>query len=163
MEQLKNLTIRHQSLANNNHVEFEELIEVKRQVFWVLGFKRVVVKIEELVMALNNLSQFRKKYLGITLTFKKWQSSRPSFDWLDNLQINRSAEFTFSGTITESLSVLQLQWIQEWVTGFIKQGSQIILGFATMIEQKKIGELPEGVLLTCVNSRHFNKLYEVTE
>lgn len=148
VEQLKALIIRHEMLEKKKFVYAEELIEVKRQIFWILGFKRVIVKIEELVIVLNHLSQFSKTYLGKTLTFNNWQSTRPNFDWLDNFKINRSAEFTFSGTITESVSVLQLQWIQEWVTGFIKQGSQIILDFSTIIEQKRIGELPEGILLT---------------
>lgn len=146
--QLEALTLRHQDMVAKNLFYAEELIDVKRQIFLILGFKRVVVKIEELVIALNHLSQLSKKYLGNTLSFNKWQSSRPNFDWLDNFKINGSAEFTFSGTITESVSVVQLQLIQEWVTGFIKQASQIILDFATIIEQKRIGELQEGILLT---------------
>ncbi len=74
-------------------------------------------------------------------------------DWLNNFQINRSAEIIFSGVITESASVLQLRWIREWVTAFIQRVSQTIRDFATVIEQKRIGELREGFSLTHVNSQ----------
>lgn len=111
----------------------------------------MVVKIEDLIIALNQLSKYSDNFLGATLTLKNWQSTRPNFDWLDNFQINRSTEMTFSGVVTESVNALQLQWIQEWVTAFINQGSQFIRDFSTVIEQKRIGELQGGILLSRVS------------
>ena len=112
----------------------------------------MVFKIEDLIIALNQLSKFSNNFLGATLTLKNWQSTRPNFDWLDNFQINHSTEMTFSGVVTESVTAFQLQWIQEWVTAFINQGSQFIRDFSTIIEQKRIGELQGGILLSRVSS-----------
>lgn len=152
VRQLENLALRHQALETKSLSHYEELIEVRREIFWLLGLKRVIVKIDDLVRALNQLSEFSNNYLGSTLTSNNWRSTRPQFDWLDNFQINRSAEFAFSGIITETVSLVQLQSIQEWVSAFIKQSSQIIRDFATIIEQKKIGELQDNILLTRVTS-----------
>lgn len=152
VQQLEKLILHHQNTVANNPFDYKELGELKQQVFWLLGFKRIVVEIEDLVSALNQLSKFSNSFLGATLTLKNWQSTRPNFDWLDNFQINRSTEMTFSGVVTESANALQLQWIQEWVTAFINQSSQFIRDFSTITEQKRIGELQESILLNRVSS-----------
>lgn len=126
VHQLEKLTLRHQNIVANNPFSSQELGGLEWEIFWILGFKQVVVKIQDLIIALNQLSKFSNNFLGATLTLKNWQSARPNFDWLDNFQINRSPEITFSGVVTESVTTLQLQWIQEWVTAFISQGSQFI-------------------------------------
>lgn len=151
-KQLEKLILRYQNTIAKNPSDYKELGELKQQVFLILGFKRVVVKIEDLIIALNQLSKLSNNLLGATLTLKNWQSTRPNFDWLDNFQINRSTEMTFSGVVTESVTAFQLQWIQEWVTAFINQGSQFIRDFSTIIEQKRIGELQGGILLSRVSS-----------
>ena len=152
VDKLEKLTLRHQNIVANNPFDPQELGALEWEIFWILGFKQVVVKIEDLIIALNQLSKFSNNFLGATLTLKNWQSTRPNFDWFDNFQINRSTEMTFSGVVTEPVNALQLQWIHEWVTAFINQGSQFIRDFSTIIEQKKIGELQGGILLSRVSS-----------
>lgn len=151
IQQLEILVKSHQTILTNNPFDYKGLSDIKQQVFWILGFKRVIVKIEDIVVALNQLNQFSHNYLGFVLTTNAWQSNRPQFDWLDNFQINRSAKkFTFSSATTDTADAVQLQWIHEWVTGFIYQISQTIRDFGKLIEQKKIGELPGGALLSQV-------------
>ena len=153
VQQLEDLTGRYQKTIVNNPFNYSQLGEIKRHFFLILGFKVVVVKIEDIVVALNQLNHFSNSYLGNVLTCNTWQLTRPQFDWLNNFQINRSTKkFTFSGTSAESADTLQLQWIQEWVSAFIYQISQTIKDFSTSVEQKKIGQLPGGVLLSHVNS-----------
>lgn len=152
VQNLEKLAQQHQALVAKNLRHSPEFAEVKRQIFWTLGFKRVVVKIEDLVNALNQLSQFSDKYLGTTLTVNNWQTTRPKFDWLNNFQVHRSADITFADKTAASVSLVQLQETQEWVAAFIQRSSQIIRDFATIIEQKRIGELPEGILLTRADS-----------
>lgn len=152
VQQLEDLIALHQTSVTTNSLDYTKLHEIKRQLFWIVGFKRIVVKIEDIVVALNQLNQFSISYLGFLLTFNAWQSNRPNFAWLDTFQINRSTKkFTFSDNTTATADAIQLQWIQEWVTAFIYQISQTIRDFATSIEQKKIGELPGGVLLSQVS------------
>lgn len=110
--------------------------------------EEVKVTIEELLKALNLLSQFSSNYMGTKLTANYWQLTRPNFDWLDNFQINRSAEIAFSGASTETVSALQHQWVKEWTAAFIKQCSQIIQDLHTMIEQKGLDETNKRLLLT---------------
>lgn len=152
IRQLETLTVRHREIIAQNKLPAKELTEIERQIFWILGFKLVVVMIEDLVNALNRISRVSNKYLGTTLTFSKWQSTRPNVEWLNNFQINRSAEIAFLGSTAETISLVQLQSMQEWVTAFNHQVSQIVRDFAMIIERQKIGELPQGILLTRVNS-----------
>jgi len=109
---------------------------------------KVKVTIEEILKALNHLSQFSSNYMGPQLTANYWQLTRPNFDWLDNFQINRSAGIAFSGVITEPVSTLQHQWVKEWTAAFIKQSSQIIQDLPAMIEQKGLDEPNKRLLLT---------------
>lgn len=109
---------------------------------------KVTVTIEELLNALNHLSQFSSNYMGKKLTANYWQLSRPNFDWLDNFRINHSAKITFSGALTEPVSALQYLRVKEWTTAFIKQCSQIIRDFPTIIEQKGLDEREKRLLLT---------------
>ncbi len=163
VQQLEYLTVIHQKIVSNNSFDYEKLGEIKRQLFWIIGFKRIVVKIEDIVIALNQINSFSNSYLGSILTFNAWQSNRPNFDWLDNFQLNRTKNISFSGITSETVNAIQLQWLQEWVTAFIYQISQTIRDFAISVEQKRIGELPGGALLSqvsCYSSWESNKIIQ---
>ncbi len=153
VQQLEELTVLHQNVISINPFDYGRLNEIKRQIALILGFKLIVVKIEDLVIALNQLNSFSNSFLGAILTFNAWQSTRPQFDWLDNFQVNRATKnITFSGITTSTADAIQLQWIQEWVSAFIYQISQTIRDFAISVEEKRIGELPGGALLSQVSS-----------
>jgi hypothetical protein len=153
VQQLEQLNERYQKTVVNNPFNYSQLGEIKRELFCILGFQVIIVEIEDIIVALNQLSHFSTSYLGNILTLNTWQSTRPQVDWLNNFQINRSTKkFTFSGTIVETADAIQLQWIQEWVSAFIYQISQTFKDFSISVEQKRIGQLPGGVLLSHVNS-----------
>lgn len=116
----------------------------------VTTFKLLPVEttVEELLNALNQLSQFSSNYLGTQLTTNYWQLTRPNLVWLASFEINRSAEITFSSVITEPISASQHQHVKEWAAAFIKQCSQIVKDLPTIIEQKGLDELNKRVLLT---------------
>ena len=151
VQQLEDLIVTYQNSVTTNSLDYAKLHEIKRQLFWIIGFKRIVVKIEDIVIALNQLNQFSNSFLGSILTFNAWRSTRPKIDWLENFQLNRNKDISFGGITSETADAIQLQWIQEWVTAFIYQISQTIRDFAISVEQKKIGELPGGVLLSQVS------------
>ena len=77
VDKLEKLTLRHQNTVANNPFDSQELGALEWQIFWIIGFKQVVVKIEDLIIALNQLSKFSNNFLGATLNLKNWQSTRP--------------------------------------------------------------------------------------
>lgn len=106
------------------------------------------VTVEDLLNALNRLSQFSSEYIGKKIVTNYWQSTRPSFEWLDNFHLNHAAKIEFSGVIKEPITALQHQWLKDWTAAFIKKCSQIIQDFPRMIEKKGLDEQNQRLLLT---------------
>lgn len=152
IERIEKLCLSHQKIIAKNLSGSEDLLEIQRQIYWVLGFKRITVKVEDLVTALNQLSKYSSNYMGGTLTTNNWQSNRPNSEWLNHFQVNRGAKFTFSGNTGEVEDFSQLRSLHEWVSAFIAQNSKVIRDFATTIEQNKIGAVQEGLLVSQIGS-----------
>ncbi len=148
VQQLELLCSSHQTLVSRNLAYSEEALNIQQQLFWILGFKRIEIKIEEIVDALNQLSKYSSNYLGAKITTNNWQSNRPDTDWLNNFSIDRSAKFAFAGTNSEAEDFGQLQGLYNWVTGFVQQITKTFRDFPDTIEQKKLGEVKQGLLLT---------------
>lgn len=109
------------------------------------------VPLKDLLAALNHLSKFTTQYLGTHVIVNYWKSTRPDHDWLNNFQIDRAAQFTFTSATTPtaptSLSPEEQQWMQEWVGAFIKRCSQVIRDFPVIVEQKALDDSQKGLLL----------------
>lgn len=148
VQQLEALCASHQKLIAQNITHSEEMLSIQQQIFWVLGFKRIEIKLEEIINALNQLSKYSSNYLGAKITANNWQSNRPSTDWLNNFSIDASAKFAFSDPNTEAKNFGQLQWIYKWVVAFVQQNTKTFRDFPHIIEQKKLGEVKQGLLLT---------------
>ncbi len=147
VQQLERLCLFHQKFVSQNLTHSEEMLNIQQQIFWILGFKTIEVNIEQILNALNQLSNYSTNYLGAKITVKNWQSNRPDTEWLNNFSIDRSAKFTFVGTNTEIQEFAQLQWIHKWVKVFIQQYAKTFRDFSHTIEQKKLGEVEKGLLL----------------
>jgi hypothetical protein len=109
------------------------------------------VSIKELLLALNYLSQFTIQYLGTTVVTNYWKSTRPPIDWLNNFQIDRSAQITLSGDSSNSpefLTAEQHQWVRDWTAAFIQRCSKVIRDFLTIIEQRALDERQKSFLLS---------------
>jgi len=150
VEQLENLVRRHQTILQKADISQED-IAIKRNIFLLLGFKRIIITNQEIFDALSQISLFSKNYLGNTLTINNWQSTCPENDWLKKIKIERSAKFTCSDEV-QQLNLKQLQLIHEWTTAFGKRSSAVIRDFTEILNEERIGELPNGVLLLSVNS-----------
>lgn len=148
IQQLEALCSSHQKLVAQNLTHSEEMLNIQQQIFWLLGFKRIEIKFDELVNALNQLSKYSSNYLGTTITTNNWQSNRPRTDWLDKFTVDGSAKFAFSGSNCEAEDFGQLQALYKWVTAFVQQNTKTFRDFPQTIEQKKLGEVKKGLLLT---------------
>lgn len=109
-----------------------------------------VILLKDILPALNHLSQFTTQYLGTTVIANYWKSTRPSVEWLDNFQLDRSAQFTFSGVadVNQGISAEEHQCLKEWVTAFIQRCSKVIRDFPLIIEQRALDDQQKMLLLS---------------
>jgi hypothetical protein len=109
------------------------------------------VTLKELLVALNDLSQFTTQYLGTAVITNYWKASRPDTDWLNNFQVDRSAQITFAGsvvqTMTQPIDSQQQAWIQAWVAAFIQRCARVIRDFPDIVEQKALSDQQKALLL----------------
>jgi hypothetical protein len=110
--------------------------------------------VEDLVNALNMLSQIVCTYLGEKITANFWQITRPNREWLNKFIIKSSATIEFIDHEQTTVSPLQHLFIREWTNSFINQCSQIIRDLPTKIDnkiqnksyRKMISVVPSGYL-----------------
>jgi hypothetical protein len=108
------------------------------------------VYLKDIVNALNHLSLFTTQYLGTTVIANYWKSTRPPIDWLNIIQIDRSAQFTYSGAGSSHVQVIgseEHRLIQEWVSAFIQRCSKVIRDFPLIIEQRALDDQQKMLLL----------------
>ncbi|MBD2035018.1 hypothetical protein H6F76_08250 [Leptolyngbya sp. FACHB-321] len=109
----------------------------------------------EAIAALNHLSQFTTQYLGTHVIANYWKATRPSSDWLATVQVDRTAQFTVTGAppqaTTTPLTAPERQWLQEWVTAFVKRCSQVMRDFPAIVEQKALNNQQKALLLKPFN------------
>lgn len=105
------------------------------------------ISIEELLKIMNKISKFSSNYMGAKLISNYWDLSRPKNECLDSFQINRSAEITFSGVVTEWATSAQYRAIKEWVAAFMKQCSLIMQDLPSLIEEKCLDEEKKKLIL----------------
>jgi hypothetical protein len=148
VRQLETLAARYRKLATQDLLYSQDCAEIKQQIFWILGFKRIVVNTADIVFVLNELNQFSNSYLGATLSHNAWQSSRPHVEWLSQFQLNRSTGFKFAEGNRDLTHATELQAIQEWISAFVKRSSQVIRDFKSTLAERGIGELSQGISLT---------------
>ncbi|WP_421657191.1 hypothetical protein [Leptothermofonsia sp. ETS-13] len=107
--------------------------------------------LNDLLTALNHFSKFTTQYLGTQVIANYWKSTRPQNEWLSHFQIDRSAQFTFSGLSAQEqqkpINPQEQKYIQEWVAIFTKRCSQVIRDFPNIVEQKALNDEQKALLL----------------
>lgn len=107
------------------------------------------INLKELMLALNHLSQFTTQYLGTTVVNNYWKSSRPAVEWLNNFQIDRSGQISFSASLEspDFITINQHQYIQQWVSAFIERCAKVIRDFPLIIRQTALDDEQKRLLL----------------
>jgi hypothetical protein len=109
------------------------------------------VTLSEAIVALNHLSQFTTQYLGVHVIANYWKATRPPSDWLATVQIDRTAQFSVTGSLSQAahipLTAPEQLWLQEWVSAFIKRCSQVMRDFPAIVEQKVLNDQQKALLL----------------
>jgi hypothetical protein len=109
------------------------------------------ISLDDAIAALNHLSKFTTQYLGTHVIANYWKSTRPQPDRMNQLQIDRAAQFSLVNATPQQLQTPltpeQQTWIQEWVATFIKRCAQVIRDFPSLIQQTALSDAQKRLLL----------------
>lgn len=107
--------------------------------------------LKDAIATLNHLSQFTTQYLGTHVIANYWKATRPQLDWLANIQIDRAAQFSFTGASVQDMAAAltpqQQEWLQTWVAAFIKRCAQVIRDFPAIVQQDGLNAQQAALLL----------------
>lgn len=94
--------------------------------------------LKETLAAMNELSKFTTQYLGATVVTNYWKTTRPTIDWLNQFEVERSAQINATNQVsgTTELTSEQQQWIRDWVDAFIQRCAKVIRDFPKSVRQK---------------------------
>ncbi len=106
------------------------------------------ITVRETIAAMNQLSQFTIQYLGGTVVTNYWKATRPDTPWLQQFQVERSAQITFSASTLDNavLTHEQQQWIQDWVEAFIQRCAKVMRDFPKTVRQQALNAQQQFLL-----------------
>lgn len=105
-------------------------------------------KLDELLVALNKLSNFTTQYLGKVVVTNYWKSSRPESAWITEFEIDRSGQISHPKQAAIACTPAQQEQIYSWVTAYVKRCKQVIRNFDQMLEQDCLDERQRRILLS---------------
>ncbi|MBF2026843.1 MAG: hypothetical protein IGS48_08760 [Oscillatoriales cyanobacterium C42_A2020_001] len=109
------------------------------------------ISLNDAIAALNHLSKFTTQYLGTHVIANYWKSTRPSNEWLNCIQVERTAQLSIIDAtpqqLQSQLSPEQQACIREWVAEFVRRCSQVIRDFPSIIQQKALNDEQKSLLL----------------
>lgn len=105
-------------------------------------------KLDELLAALNKLSNFTTQYLGKVVVTNYWKSCRSDSSWLSEFEVDRSAQISHPKQAAIVCTSEQHKLIQDWVAAYIKRCKQVIRNFDQMLEQDCLDNHQKQLLLS---------------
>jgi hypothetical protein len=106
---------------------------------------------EDVLAAMNHLSDFTTQYLGKIVVANNWRSARPQEDWLGQFEVNRAGHIAFlegaNPSIREVPTEEQLQGIQQWTKAFVARCSNIIRDFPKILAEQALDDAQRKLLL----------------
>lgn len=103
-------------------------------------------KLDELLAALNKLSNFTTQYLGKVVVTNYWKSTRPDSTWLAEFEIDRSGQISHPKQTAITCNPEQLQQIQSWAAAYVKRCKQVIRNFDQMLDQDCLDSRQKQIL-----------------
>jgi hypothetical protein len=107
-------------------------------------------KLTDLIEALNHLSQFTTKYLGMAVIVNYLKSSRPTVEWMAQFQVSRSGQVSFVGELSkleQAVSAQEHEWFRSWVDQFIRRCAHAVRDYAALVEQTALTDAQKDLLL----------------
>ena len=94
--------------------------------------------IGDLIGNLEKITSTITHYLGVTIATRNWEASRPDFDWLNNLSLNKQGQINYQGSLNDRATSIQIKSLQKWISSFVEKCSLFIHDLPQIIEQKHI-------------------------
>jgi hypothetical protein len=105
------------------------------------------ISCQEIIAALNHLSDAASQVLGKTIVTNGWKSSCPDSPWLKQFEIQKSAHFTFAGPSNTSVTAAQQQQLQAWVDAFVGRCGRTFRNFKTTVVETSLTTKEKIILL----------------
>ncbi|WP_017299600.1 hypothetical protein [Nodosilinea nodulosa] len=103
--------------------------------------------LQDVVAALNHLSDGATQYLGKIIVINTWKQSRPAHPWLEQFEVQKDGQFATGTDGQTPLTAEQCQWIKAWVTAFLGRGSRTIRNFQTLVSEQTLTPQEQDLLL----------------
>ena len=105
------------------------------------------VSYQQVIGALNHLSDAASQVLGKTIVTNGWKSSCPDSPWLKQFEIQKSAHFTFTGSTGSGLTPEQQDQLQAWVTAFMGRCGRTFRNFQSTVVETNLTTEEKIILL----------------
>lgn len=102
---------------------------------------------QQVLGALNHLSDAASQVLGKTIVTNGWKSSCPDSPWLKQFEIQKSAHFTYAGPTDTHLTTEQQQQLQGWVDAFVNRCGRTFRNFQGMVIDNNLTPEEKIILL----------------
>jgi hypothetical protein len=105
--------------------------------------------LKDVLMAMNQLSQYATQYLGAIVVANYWKTSRPKVDWLTQFQIDRAAQLSLSdgAALSAPLTTEQHQWLRDWVADFVDRCTRVIRDFPKSLRNAGLDDQQKALIL----------------
>ena len=102
---------------------------------------------QEVIAALNHLSDSATQYLGKTIVINTWKQSRPAHAWLEQFEVQKDGHFAVAAQSQTPLTAEQCQWVKDWVAAFLGRGGRTIRNFQTLVIGQALTPQEQALLL----------------
>lgn len=106
------------------------------------------ISYQQVIGALNHLSDAAAQVLGKTIVTNGWKSSCPDVPWLKQFEIQKSAHFTYTGPTSAYLTAEQQEHLQAWVEAFVGRCGRTFRNFEAMVVEKNLTAQEKIILLS---------------
>jgi len=106
------------------------------------------VSCQQVIGALNHLSDAASQVLGKTIVSNGWRSSCPDASWLKQFEIQKSAHFTFNGPSNTNLTPEQQLQLQSWVDAFVVRCGRTFRNFKSTVVESNLTPEEKFILLS---------------
>ncbi|MDX2270877.1 MAG: hypothetical protein NW237_02870 [Cyanobacteriota bacterium] len=103
------------------------------------------LQVQDMVKAMNHLSQITTGYLGKAVIVNYWKAARQDViaaqasyaPFLEQFQVERTAEIHYSGD-QQQLGTVQERVLQAWVAAFVKRCQEVIRNFGYLLKSSSL-------------------------